>query len=432
MKVAVLPPGHSFSTMSEPAPLSAEQLRTRFLSLLEAGIAIASEHSLDQVLQKTVEAARDVVGARYAAIGVISEDGRTLSRFETSGLTEEQERRIGALPTGHGLLGLIVREARPIRIPRISDDPRRHGFPPSHPPMESFLGVPIRARAKVFGNLYITEKLGADEFSEEDERIAVLLAARAATAIDAARLMDEQAVLLANLQQLHRQRDQFFAMINHELRNALTGVYGWAELLQRSRSPETAQRAGREVYEAAERTIQLLNNLLDLSRLDAGKLQAVFKSCDIPAIIERSVNAVGPAAQARRLTIRQEYLAKDRVMECDPIRLEQILVNLLTNAVRHSPQGEAIVVRVEALGDELLIHVIDRGPGISVEDQPKIFEPFIRVDPESGIGSGLGLPVSRRMAEIIGGRLSVASDLGRGATFTLLLPIRMKEPSSRL
>lgn len=432
MKVAVLPARHSFSSMSEPVPLTAEQLRTRFLSLLEAGIAIASEHSLDQVLQKTVEAARNVVGARYAAIGVISEDGRTLSRFETSGLSQEERERIGALPTGHGLLGLIVREARPIRIPRISKDSRRHGFPPNHPPMESFLGVPIRARVKVFGNLYITEKIGADEFSDEDERIAVLLAARAATAIDAARLMDEQAVLLANLQQLQRQRDQFFAMINHELRNALTGVYGWAEMLQRSRSPETAQRAGREVYESAERTIQLLNNLLDLSRLDAGKLQAIFKSCDIAEIIERSARSVAPAAQARGVSIRQEYLATQRMMECDPIRLEQILVNLLSNAVRHSPRGETVLIRAEALSDELLIHVIDRGPGIAAVDQPKIFEPFIRVDPESGIGSGLGLPVSRRMAEIIGGRLSVASDLGRGATFTLLLPIRVKEPSSHL
>jgi signal transduction histidine kinase len=290
--------------------------------------------------------------------------------------------------------------------------------------MESFLGVPIRGRNRVFGNLYITEKIGAEEFSEEDERIAVLLAARAATAVEAARLMDEQAMLLVNLQQLQRQRDQFFAMINHELRNALTGVYGWAEMLQRSRSAETSQRAGKEVFEAAERTIQLLNNLLDLSRLDAGKLQAVFKRCNLPEIIERTMRSVAPVAESRHIALKQDYIAPDRELDSDPIRLEQILVNLLSNAVRHSPPDETVLIRVEVLGDELLVHVIDRGPGIALEDQAKIFEPFIRVDPESGIGSGLGLPVSRRMAEVIGGRLTVGSDLGRGATFTLLLPIR--------
>jgi signal transduction histidine kinase len=108
-------------------------------------------------------------------------------------------------------------------------------------------------------------------------------------------------------------------------------------------------------------------------------------------------------------------------VETDPIRLEGILVNLMSNAIRHSPPGETIEVRAEQVGEDLIIHVSDHGPGIAREDQPRIFEPFIRVDPESGLGSGLGLPVSRRMAELIGGRLNVSSDLGRGATFTLTL-----------
>jgi signal transduction histidine kinase len=414
------PAATSSTRLGEPAETAAS-LRARFMLLLEAGISIASEHSLDRVLQKVVDSAREVVGARYAALGVIGPDGSRLNRFETSGLTDEERRRIGDLPTGHGILGLLVRDAKPLRIPRISDDARRYGFPPNHPPMESFLGVPIKGRDRIFGNLYLTEKIGAAEFSEEDERIAVLLAARAATAIDAAMLLDEQAGLLHSLQTMQRQRDQFFAMINHELRNALTGVYGWAEQLIRAKSPGAVERAGREVYESAERTITLLNNLLDLSRLDAGKVQTVFRRVALSEIITRATRGQRPAAEAKRLVIREDLAAAPDMVETDPIRLEGILVNLMSNAIRHSPPGETIELRAEQVGEDLIIHVSDHGPGIAREDQPRIFEPFIRVDPESGLGSGLGLPVSRRMAELIGGRLNVSSDLGRGATFTLTL-----------
>lgn len=412
--------------------LEGRRVRERFERLLAAGITIAAEHSTDTVLQRIVESARTVVGARYAALGVIGEDRETLTRFETVGLSREEHEAIGALPSGHGLLGVLIRDAKPVRIPRISKDTRRFGFPPNHPPMESFLGVPIVGRQQVYGNLYLTEKIGAEEFSDEDERIAVLLAAQAATAIETARLIERQDGLVAQLQTLQRQRDQFFAMMNHELRNALTGVYGWAEQLLRARNDAAAKRAGTEVYESAERTITLLNNLLDLSRLDAGKAQPMFHDVWLGDVIVRAVSHVGPAAEARGVTLRQELQSSPVQLHTDPLRLEQVLINLLTNAIRHSPPKEAIVIRVEAATpDEVHLSVSDRGNGIAQADQAKIFEPYIRVDPESGLGSGLGLPVSRRLTELLGGRLTVHSDLGKGATFTIILPA-MKKPSPDL
>ncbi len=241
-------------------------------------------------------------------------------------------------------------------------------------------------------------------------------------AVENARLYEETTRLLTKLQTLQRQRDQFFAMINHELRNALTGVFGWAEQLLRGKSEVAVQRAAREVYESAERPIALMNNLLDLSRLDAGKVQAIFRDTEIDPVVQHAISAIMPSADAKRLTLRVEALQQVPIIRTDALRLEQILVNLLSNAVKHSRPGEDIVVRCETTVDELMIHVIDRGPGISAEHQAKIFEPFVRVDPDTGLGSGLGLPVSRRMAELLGGRLTVSSALGRGATFTIALP----------
>jgi len=417
------------SRRSLPHSTEGARVRRRFEQLLSAGVSIFSERSLEQVLQQIVDSAREVVGAQYAALGVLGPDGRTLSQFVTSGLTQAQRERIGDPPRGRGLLGLVIREAKPVRSADINRHPQRYGFPPHHPLMRSFLGVPIRGRSGrrgrrvVFGNLYLTEKIGAKEFSQEDEAIAVLLATHAAVAVENARLHDESQRLLGQVRGMQRQRDLFFAMMNHELRNALTGVYGWAERLVRGRSPESAAQAAHEVYEGAERTIALLNNFLDLSRLDAGKVRPVWRDVEIPGAVQRAIAGIQPTAEAKRILLAARYPNRAATLRTDPVRLEQILVNLLSNAVRHSPEGETIAVRVDAADSEVSFSVIDRGPGIPGELQARIFEPFERFDPHSGLGTGLGLPVSRRLAEVLGGRLTVESAPGQGAAFTLVLPL---------
>ncbi|MFI5206644.1 MAG: ATP-binding protein [Gemmatimonadales bacterium] len=403
-------------------PPAADEVRERFERLLAAGIALASERTLAGVLRRVVDSARDVVGARFAALGVIGDDGRSLVTFEVSGITADQRTAIGAPPVGQGLLGVMLQQGQPLRISNIAEHPLRQGFPANHPPMTSFLGVPIVGHSRVLGNLYMTDKIDADGFSEEDERIAVLLAGQAAAAIESTRLFEETAALLEQVQSMQRQRDQFFAMINHELRNALTGVFGWAEQLVRTKSAAATSRAGREVFEAAERTITLMNNLLDLSRLDASKVQAVFKDTQLDDVIGKVIATVQPSADAKQIELKVELPYPAPVVRTDGLRLGQIVHNLITNALRHSASGEVVRVKVEPTTDEMRIMVIDRGPGIPHEDQARIFEPFIRHDPESGLGSGLGLPVSRRLAELLGGRLTVHSVLGAGATFTVALP----------
>jgi GAF domain-containing protein/anti-sigma regulatory factor (Ser/Thr protein kinase) len=168
--------------------------RARFadtlVDLSDALATLAAERSLNRVLQRIADLAREVVRARYTALGVADEAGRIVE-FITSGLTAQERAAIGPLPRGHGLLGVLIREGRPVRIPRIADDARSSGFPPNHPPMTSLLGVPVSLGGRVLGDLYLTDKVDADEFDEDDERLAMLLARHAAIAIENAHLNDE-------------------------------------------------------------------------------------------------------------------------------------------------------------------------------------------------------------------------------------------------
>ncbi|UQA97002.1 GAF domain-containing protein [Streptomyces halobius] len=158
--------------------------------LLEAVLSVGRELDLPQVLRRIVEAAVVVVDAEYGALGVVGE-GTRLTQFLPVGVTQEQQDAIGHLPEGHGILGELIRHPRPLRLPELSEHPSSYGFPPHHPPMHSFLGVPIRVRDEVFGNLYLTEKRGGGEFDAEDETVLSTLAVAAGVAIENARLYEE-------------------------------------------------------------------------------------------------------------------------------------------------------------------------------------------------------------------------------------------------
>ena len=170
---------------------AARGTRDRVHSLLEAVLSVGRELDLEQALRSIVEAAAALVDAEYAALGVIGPDGKRLSAFHTVGATAEQIARIGPYPEGHGILGELISNPEPLRLTKLSEHPASYGFPAHHPPMNSFLGVPIRVRDQVFGNLYLTEKRGGAQFDEEDEAVLSTLAVAAGVAIDNARLYEE-------------------------------------------------------------------------------------------------------------------------------------------------------------------------------------------------------------------------------------------------
>ena len=150
---------------------------SRLRALLEAVAGLTSELSLDALLQRLVEVAAEMTGARYAALGVIDRSGSQLERFLTTGMNEKTIAAIGDLPRGLGILGALITQAEPLRLPDLATDPRSVGFPPNHPPMHSFLGAPILLRGVAYGNLYLTEKEGGEEFTEDDQELLLLLAA---------------------------------------------------------------------------------------------------------------------------------------------------------------------------------------------------------------------------------------------------------------
>ncbi|MET9885654.1 GAF domain-containing sensor histidine kinase [Streptomyces sp. NPDC006430] len=188
---------------------AARGTRDRVHSLLEAVVSVGRELDLAQVLRRIVEAAALLVDAEYGALGVIGPDGRRLSQFLTTGLTQEEIAKIGPLPAGHGLLGEIIRNPEPLRLSELDTHPSSYGFPANHPPMRTFLGVPIRVRDEVFGNLYLTDKRGGQDFDAEDESVISTLSVAAGVAIDNARLYEGS------------QRQQRWLEANAEITNSL-------------------------------------------------------------------------------------------------------------------------------------------------------------------------------------------------------------------
>lgn len=273
----------------ERARRQAEDAGTRMASLVEAGLSLGRELALDDLLTRIVQSAREVLGARYAALGVLDDTGTELAEFVTAGLTDEQRAAIGDPPRGRGLLGVLIRDARPLRLERMADDPRRAGFPPNHPPMTSFLGVPIGLRGEVFGNLYLTDKAGGP-FTEEDEHIALTFASQAAVAVDNVRRYESE----------HRRVDELESVL--EVARAALRVLDLDALLplvaRRARRLTRAATVGVAVVDGDDLVFRYAHGV------DALGLEGSRYPADIPALEARLRETLGaPAVEACALEV---------------------------------------------------------------------------------------------------------------------------------
>ncbi|HRQ40918.1 MAG TPA: GAF domain-containing sensor histidine kinase [Chloroflexota bacterium] len=366
-------------------------------ALHQATLSIAELDDLHKVLQRIVDAARDLVGARYAALGVPHSDGY-LDAFIHSGMSPEVVSQIPHFPKGLGLLGEIIRGGQPIRIPRIEDDPRSVGFPPGHPPMDAFLGVPVMAGEEMLGNLYLTEKIGAAEFTAEDQEVVEFLAAHAAIAIQNARLY-EQVSRLAIIEERTR-----IGMDLHD--GIIQSIYAVGLTLESARlalpgAPDEADMLLRRVIEGLNDTIRDIRNyILDLRpHRFRGDLQEGLERL----VREFQANAMIP--------VDLQAEAEDMITTPTAVARALFLTTqeALANVARHA-NATHVIIRLTRQNGVIDMMVQDDGRG------------FNRAARNYSVGHGLSN--MRARAEDLGGKFSIQSTPGQGTAIHLTLPDR--------
>jgi signal transduction histidine kinase len=243
-----------------------------------------------------------------------------------------------------------------------------------------------------------------------------------AAAVENVRLHEESARLLEEVQNLHRTRERFFAMVNHELRNSLAATFGWAEMLVRKKDPTTVPQAAFEVLDSADQAVKLINDLLDLSRLDEDRLRPVVQPVDALNVTRRAIGRLIPAAEKRGVKLAASADPGLPPCHTDASRLEQILVNLAGNGIRHATDGGTVQVSIGRRDDRITFTVDNEGPGIASEDAERIFDIYETSAEDQTRSFGLGLPLSRRLARLLGGELR-AVPRPDGGCFVLELPV---------
>ncbi|MFI5325909.1 MAG: GAF domain-containing protein, partial [Candidatus Rokuibacteriota bacterium] len=338
-------------------------------ALVQASLALTTELSLERVLQTIAEVARDVLHARYAALGVINESGTGLSQFLTAGVDDATKRAIGPLPTGKGVLGLLITERRPIRMRALAAHPHSTGFPANHPPMGSFLGVPIMVRDKAYGNLYVTEKQDAEEFSEEDERVALMLASQAAIAIENAyafQALHETQEELVRKEKLAT-LGQLAGGVGHELRNPLGVIKNSVYYLNMILPPdEKIQKHLGILDREVANSNRIVTELLDFARVKTPVREAASLVAIVQAALER-------LPRPESVTVRTELDDTLPTVLVDAHQVGQILLNFLLNAVQAMPDGGHVTVSVGQDDGAVFAVVEDTGVGVPPENLTKIF-----------------------------------------------------------
>jgi len=370
----------------------------RLQRLLDAILLLEGDLSVPVLLRHFLQEAREMTGARFGAIGVIDEEGTGLSEFVTVGLSEEEEHAIGAPPTGRGVLGLLIEQPEPLRLKNIADHPSSAGFPPGHPDMRSFLGVPVGAHGKVFGNLYLTEKIGSDEFSDDDEALVLALAQAVGLAVERASL-HERVRQLAVLEDRDRiARDLHDAVIQRlfAIGLSLQGI---------ARPPlqgELLDRVQRAIGDLDDTIREIRSSIFKLSRTSTS-------SPGVRASVLSLVHELRPVV-GFDVDVSFDGPLEAKVPEGVVEDLLLTIRESLTNVGRHA-EASRTSVRLSVDGSALELEVVDNGRGITMGS---------RVGTDGG---GLGLANLRRRAEKLGGELALSSPDGGGTRLVWRVPV---------
>jgi signal transduction histidine kinase/DNA-binding response OmpR family regulator len=432
----------------------------RLSMLIELGQQLAAERDPDKVLEKFCSASRHIVGARYAAVGMLGDDGHALPHFHHCNEQQHEAAQASlnenAPQIDQDILRTMMVERQPVRLCHVGTSAQSLKFLSPGRFLHSFLGAPILYSERAYGWLCLADKIGAEEFTEADERLAVTLVAQVAVAYENARLYTEAQSHTAELQQevierqqaeqenaqllvreqaaraeaeaANRMKDEFLATLSHELRTPLTAILGWSHLLRSGKlPPDTMTSAVETIERNAKAQSQLIDDLLDVSRIITGKLRIDARPVAPAGILEAAINSVRPAAEAKDIKLDLEITHATGLILGDPGRLQQVAWNLLSNAIKFTDAGGHVGVSLSRVNAHVEITVSDTGQGIGADFLPHVFDRFRQADgttTRSHGGLGLGLAIVRHLVELHGGTISAASPGdGQGATFTIRLPL---------
>ena len=373
----------------------------KFDAIYEAALTITSELSLPIVLNRIVVLARDLVQARYAALGIPDSSGDHLVQFITSGISSEEQAHIGSLPHGHGLLGALLEpNAQPVRLSNMLEDARHQGFPENHPQMRSFLGIPIRSRGNLLGNLYLAEKTDGKDFTELDQRVIEMLAGYAAVAIENAR-MHQKIRRLTILEERER-----IGMDLHD--GIIQSIYAvglmleHVELLMAEEDVPSAQGVMDNAISGLNMIIKDIRNyILDLR-------PTRFQGTDLSSALTRLMNEFQSNTLAAVKLDYQHSAINGNLSESTASTAFHIVQEALANAAKHAA-ATLLSVSVSAEDDTLLVTVKDNGRG------------FSQADTEQRLGHGLSNMQLRTRSS--GGVLEVSSEPGVGTEVVVRLPL---------
>jgi signal transduction histidine kinase len=369
------------------SPLRGIEDPERLRGLVAAVLAIGSDLSLPALLRHIVESAVTLIDARYGALGVLDTAGEGLAEFVNVGMTPEQIAAIGHLPSGHGILGLLILEPEPLRLAALGDHPDSYGFPEHHPPMGSFLGVPVRVRGQVFGNLYLTDKVGAAEFSDDDVILAVALAGAAGIAIENTRL-------LARVRELSllEDRERIAADLHDTVIQRLfaTGL-GLQAAISAIENPAVADRI-REAVDQLDETIRQIRSTI--FALQSPRVAGRSLRHEVLALATEASASLGFEPKVRLVG-----LIDRGVSDAIGVQVMAVLREALSNIVRHAG-ASAVTVALEVTETNLVATVLDDGKGLGDGQRP----------------GGRGLASLRHRAEVLGGTLELRPGASGGGT----------------
>ena len=413
------------------------------------GQALAGELDQHKLVQAVTDAATELCDAQFGSFfyNVLDEAGESYMLYTLSGVPAEAFAHF-PMPRNTDIFAPTFRGEGTVLIADVKQDPRYgknspyYGMPEGHLPVTSYLAVPVVSRSgEVYGGLFFGHP-EAGVFTERAARIVEGLAAQAAIAMDNARLFEavkraraeaeqsaaEKERLYREAQESNRLKDEFLATVSHELRTPLTAVLGWTHLLRDGRLDEKAAVHALETVERnAHAQQQLIEDLLDVSRVITGKLRLDVRRVAPASFIEAAIEAVLPAAEAKGIVLEKSLPPDAAAISGDPARLQQVVWNLLSNAIKFTPPGGRVRVRLGSAGSHVEIFVSDTGDGIKPEFLPYVFDRFRQEDGTTSRrygGLGLGLAIVRHLVELHGGTVRAESaGEGRGATFAVRLPL---------